>query len=73
MLDSGQYQRGGQRLADAYGRATGDLRSDLETVLQGLGLQDLTAQYDLGELRQMVGTDRFQQVVANALRSQGMA
>ena len=73
MLDSGQDQRGGQRLADAYGRATGDLRSDLETVLQGLGLQDLTAQYDLGELRQMVGTDRFQQVVANALRSQGMA
>lgn len=73
MLDSGQYQRGGQRLLEDYSRATGDLRSSLDFGLQGLGLQDLTAQYDLGELRQLIGTARFQQIIADALRSQGMA
>ena len=73
MLDSGQYQYGGQKLLEDYTRATGDLRSNLDFVLQGLGLQDLTAQYNLTELRQMLGTSRFQQVIADALRSQGMA
>ena len=73
MVDSGQYQYGGQQLLEGYNRATGDLRSSLDFGLQGLGLQDLTAQYDLGELRQMIGSARFQQIIADDLRSQGMA
>ena len=72
LMDWAKAQDKNKRQFD-YSRATGDLRSSLDFGLQGLGLQDLTAQYDLSELRQMIGTARFQQIIADALRSQGMA
>jgi hypothetical protein len=73
MVDSGQMQRGGQEMLRGYGRASGDLRQDLDIALQGLAIDDLSTEYDLSELRQVLGSQRFQEAIAKALSSQGMS
>lgn len=73
LVDSGQFQRGGNRLLRDYATATTDLRRDLDFTLQGLGLQDFAGQLDLNDLKAVLGTQGFQEAIANALKNQGMA
>ena len=73
LVDSGQFQRGGTGWLRDYATATTDLRRDLDFTLQGLGLQDFAGQLDLNDLKAVLGTQGFQEAIANALKNQGMA
>jgi len=71
MMDSGQYQRGGQELATNIMRARNRSDEDFMQNMMTSNLQDAMSISDLEGLRGQLTADQYQSLVAAMIRGSG--
>jgi hypothetical protein len=71
MIDSGQYQRGGNQLAQAIDRLQGRALQDYSSQIDYSHLQDTMSLQNLDELKDLLSAQDYQNVVANVVRGSG--